>query len=63
MEDLSKLKVPELKAKCKERGLPVSGSKADLLARLNGESTGTKRKAEPKEKKSPAKKVCRTFRR
>ena len=34
-EDFSSLTVLELKAKLKERGLPVSGKKADLVARLN----------------------------
>jgi hypothetical protein len=34
--DLSKLKLPELKALCKERKLPVSGTKAELIGRLTG---------------------------
>jgi hypothetical protein len=34
-EDFSSLTVLELKVKLKERGLPVSGKKADLIARLN----------------------------
>lgn len=34
-EDFSSLTVLELKAKLKERGLPVSGKKADLVTRLN----------------------------
>ena len=33
--DLSKLKVAELKELCRERNLPVSGKKADLVARLS----------------------------
>ena len=33
--DLSKLKVAELKELCRERDLPVSGKKADLIARLS----------------------------
>ena len=37
-EDWSALTVPELKAALKERDLPVSGKKADLVARLE-EST------------------------
>lgn len=49
MSDLQKLTVPQLKEKLKEKGLPVSGNKADLIARLSSGSTGTKRKAEPKE--------------
>lgn len=36
-EDFSSLMVLELKAKLKERGLPVSGKKADLVARLKTE--------------------------
>ena len=34
-EDFSSLTVLELKVKLKERGLPVSGKKTDLIARLN----------------------------
>eukprot|EP01147_Barroeca_monosierra_P009498 gene9498-1739_t len=34
MEDLDKLKVSDLKAKLKERGLDTNGKKADLIARL-----------------------------
>ncbi len=33
--DFSKLKVAELKELCRERDLPVSGKKADLIARLS----------------------------
>lgn len=36
-ESLHGLKVAELKTMCKERGLPVSGRKADLVARLMNE--------------------------
>jgi hypothetical protein len=32
--ELSKLKVPELKQRCKAQGLPVGGNKSDLVARL-----------------------------
>lgn len=35
-EDLEKLKVPELRARLKAAGLPMSGTKAALLARLRG---------------------------
>lgn len=34
--DYRKMKVKELKALLKERGLPLSGKKADLVARLEG---------------------------
>jgi hypothetical protein len=36
--DLSKLKVTDLKVLCKEKGLPVSGTKQELIQRLNGET-------------------------
>jgi len=38
LSDLSKKKVKELKALLSERGLPVSGKKAELIARLNENS-------------------------
>ena len=34
--DLTKLKVPELKQLCRDRGLRVGGNKPDLIARLEG---------------------------
>ena len=34
VDNYSLLKVPELKALCKENGLPISGRKADLIKRL-----------------------------
>ena len=34
-EDLSKLTVADLKARCKDAGLAVGGKKADLIARLS----------------------------
>ncbi|XP_005110485.1 SAP domain-containing ribonucleoprotein [Aplysia californica] len=40
MEDLSKMKVAELKQALKDRGLPTSGTKPDLVKRL-GEALGT----------------------
>lgn len=62
-EDFSKLTVPQLKAKLKERGLPVSGSKAELVERLTSGGSGMKRKAaQPKESKK-AKKVRKCSRR
>jgi hypothetical protein len=58
MEDYSKLTVPQLKEKLKEKGLPVSGNKATLVDRLSGGKADTKkRKAQPKESKAPKKKV------
>ncbi|KAI8793411.1 SAP domain-containing ribonucleoprotein-like isoform X1 [Biomphalaria glabrata] len=40
MEEYKKMKVPELKQLLKEKGLPVSGTKSDLLKRL-AEALGT----------------------
>jgi SAP domain-containing ribonucleoprotein len=34
MSDYASLKVPELKKLLQEKGLPVTGNKADLIARL-----------------------------
>ena len=34
MADYSQLKVPELKKLLQEKSLPISGNKADLIARL-----------------------------
>ena len=34
--DLTKLKVPELKQLCRDRGLKVGGNKPELIARLEG---------------------------
>ena len=36
--DYSKMSVAELKDVLKEKGLPVSGKKADLIERLQGDS-------------------------
>lgn len=41
--ELSLLKLPELKARCKEKQLPVSGTKAELIARLLGTAPPTKK--------------------
>ena len=41
-EDLSKLKVPELKARLKEYGAPVKGKKAELIERLKAVLTAAK---------------------
>jgi hypothetical protein len=44
-----KLKLAELKALCKEKGLAVSGTKAELIQRLSGETPAPRvRKATPK---------------
>lgn len=50
--DLNKLKLTDLKAMCKEKGLAVSGTKAELIQRLSGESPAPStrsRKATPKQ--------------
>lgn len=63
-QDYSKLKVPELKSLCKDKKLPVSGTKQELINRLLGiqsssgssntgnanSSTDTVKKAPPKKK-------------
>jgi hypothetical protein len=57
--DFTKLKVTELKALCKERGLPVSGTKQELIQRINGEPS-----AKPEKSKSTkAKKTTNTLER
>ena len=40
-ETLTKLKLPELKALCKEKKLPVSGTKAELVQRILGLETSS----------------------
>jgi|688.fasta_scaffold163963_2 hypothetical protein len=53
--DLSKLKLADLKALCKEKALPVSGTKAELIQRLSGdEKVDSKPKAKAKPKPVPA---------
>ena len=39
LDDFAKLKVPELKVLLRERGLPVSGKKAELIARIQVSET------------------------
>lgn len=51
MSNLNALKVVDLKNLCKERNLPVSGTKAELIARLNGEPKPVK--TTPKSKVKP----------
>jgi hypothetical protein len=41
--ELSAKKIPELKALCKEQSLPVSGTKAELIARLLGTAPPAKK--------------------
>lgn len=36
MSDYASLKVPELKKLLQEKSLPITGNKADLIARLQG---------------------------
>lgn len=42
-ESLSHLKLADLKARCKEQQLPVSGTKAELIARLQGTAPPAKK--------------------
>lgn len=54
MAELQKLKLVELKALCKEKGLPVSGTKTELIERITtGTTTETKPKKQPTSKKQP----------
>lgn len=53
MAELQKLKLVELKALCKEKGLPVSGTKTELIERIT--ASDTKTTTEPKPKKQPKK--------
>jgi hypothetical protein len=53
-EDLSALKLADLKSRCKTKGLAVSGTKAELIARLQGEAPPAKRaKTTASKKPSP----------
>ncbi|PHH54758.1 hypothetical protein CFIMG_007785RA00001 [Ceratocystis fimbriata CBS 114723] len=47
MVDYASLKVPELKKVLSERGLPTTGNKADLIARLTADDQRTKEKSAP----------------
>jgi len=53
-EDLSKMKVPDLKNALKKRNLPVTGSKAVLVERLQGHINGDQPPAEKKSGKRKA---------
>lgn len=53
MTDYTKMKVAELKALCKERGFPVSGTKAVLISRLDGTSTVVPKKKKKTVTKEP----------
>ena len=61
--DIDKMKVTELKAECKKKGLPVSGNKSVLIARLKAGKAAIKRKAsrKPRKRKS-AKKAAKKSR-
>ena len=52
--DIDKMKLKELKAECKKKGLPISGNKSVLIARLKAGKAAIKRKAsrKPRKKKS-----------
>lgn len=53
-ENLSKLKLAELKSLCKERNLPVSGTKSELVQRLTGISAQNGPNASSTSKKHPS---------
>ena len=59
--DIDKMKLKELKAECKKRGLPVSGNKSVLIARLKAGKSAIKRKAsrKPRKRKSAKRKASR----
>ena len=61
--DIDKMKLKELKAECKKKGLPVSGNKSVLIARLKAGKAAIKRKAsrKPRKRKS-AKKAAKKSR-
>jgi len=56
--DIDKMKLKELRAECKKRGLPVSGNKPVLIVRLKAGAGAIKRKAsrKPRKKKSAKRK-------
>jgi hypothetical protein len=58
--DLNSLKLADLKVLCKEKGLPVSGTKAELVQRLGGQS-GTKPVSKPKPATKPKTKPVSTL--
>ena len=62
--DIDKMKVKELKAECKKQRLPVSGTKAVLVARLKAGKSAIKRKAsrKPLKKKSAKRKAAKKSR-
>ncbi len=61
--DIDKMKLKELKAECKKKGLPVSGKKSILIARLKAGKAAIKRKASPKpRKRKSAKKAAKKSR-
>jgi len=62
--DIDKMKVKELKAECKRRGLRVSGRKSELIVRLKAGKSAIKRKASRKlrKKKSAKRKAAKKSR-
>jgi SAP domain-containing ribonucleoprotein len=54
MADYNSMKVPELKKLLTERGLPHTGNKADLIARLNENDKQKATAAEPQAGKHPS---------
>lgn len=54
-DDLSSLTVPQLKAKLKSEGLPVSGKKSELISRLNANSESNNSVSNTSKPKSTAK--------
>jgi len=49
LQDYSSLTVVELKALCSERGLPTSGNKSELIARLEADDTSDSTEAPAEE--------------
>ena len=62
--DIDKMKLKELKAECRKRGLPVSGNKPVLIVRLKAGTGAIKRKAsrKPRKKKSAKRKAAKKSR-
>jgi len=54
-DELSSLTIPQLKEKLKSQGLPLSGKKSELIARLSANSTANTSKPKATAKAAPAK--------